>query len=168
MIHFGTIGLSHGGSAALLSVDLFLLHISPSLFHGNIGPTAVSLPSTSPAHGSVVAASIVVGVDFCTAFSLHMVGKFISFVSIGGRSLDSLTVEVLLLSIAASLPSRQSSSSSPPLLAELPRLLALAANCCCTLPAAIAATTRLLLLFGADPSLHRHYTFNEGTATLWS
>ncbi|RZR79322.1 hypothetical protein BHM03_00005026 [Ensete ventricosum] len=54
-----------------------------------------------------------------------MVSKFISFLSIGGRSPASLAVEVLLLSTATSFPSRQPSSSSPPLLAELPRLSAL-------------------------------------------
>ncbi|RZS29183.1 hypothetical protein BHM03_00062891 [Ensete ventricosum] len=57
------------------------MHISPSLFHGNVKPTTMSLPSTSPAHGSVDAASAVVGVDFCTAFLLHMVDKFIYFLS---------------------------------------------------------------------------------------
>ncbi|RZR89606.1 hypothetical protein BHM03_00017360 [Ensete ventricosum] len=44
--------------------------IPPSLFHSSVRPTIVSLPSTSPAHGSVVAASATVGVDFYTALSL--------------------------------------------------------------------------------------------------
>ncbi|RWW47117.1 hypothetical protein BHE74_00046930 [Ensete ventricosum] len=57
------------------------MHISPSLFHDNVEPTTMSLPSTSPAYGSVAAASAVVGVDFCTAFPLHMVDKFIYFLS---------------------------------------------------------------------------------------
>ncbi|RWW72872.1 hypothetical protein BHE74_00019298 [Ensete ventricosum] len=51
----------------------------------------------------------------CLALPLHMVGKFVSFLSIGGRSPISLAVEVLLLSTTASLPNRRRSSSSPPL-----------------------------------------------------
>ncbi|RWV87795.1 hypothetical protein GW17_00050177 [Ensete ventricosum] len=92
------------------SIDLFLLHTSPSLFHGSVGPTAVSLPSTSLAYGSVAAASTAAGVNFCIAFSLHMVGKFVSFLSNGGRSPASLIVEVLLLSTFASLPNLLSRS----------------------------------------------------------
>ncbi|RWW73346.1 hypothetical protein BHE74_00018800 [Ensete ventricosum] len=118
------------------SIDLFLLHTSPSLFHGSVGPTAVSLPSTSLAYGSVAAASTATGVNFCIAFSLHMVCKFVSFLSNGGRSPASLTVEVLLLSTVASLPSLRPSSSSPPLLAGLPWLPALTA-----VASAICSTT---------------------------
>ncbi|RRT70131.1 hypothetical protein B296_00013429 [Ensete ventricosum] len=44
-----------------------------------------------------------------------MIGKFVSFLSLGGRSPLSLAVEVLLLSTAASLPNCWPSSSSPPL-----------------------------------------------------
>ncbi|RRT52306.1 hypothetical protein B296_00012444 [Ensete ventricosum] len=122
------------------SVDIFLLQISPSLFHNSIRPIVVSLPSTSPAHSSVVAASTAIGVDFCTRFPLHMIDKFVSFLSISGCSPASLTIEVLLISTATSLPNRRPSSSSPPLLAELPRLPALAASRCCTLPAAVAVS----------------------------
>ncbi|RZR87281.1 hypothetical protein BHM03_00014649 [Ensete ventricosum] len=122
-------------------VEIFLLQISPSLFHDSIGPIAVSLPSASPAHSSVAAASATTGIDFCTCFPLHMVDKFVSFLSISGCSPTSLTIEVMLISTATSLPSRRPSSSSPPLLAELPRLLALAASHCCTLPAAVAISS---------------------------
>ncbi|RWV78653.1 hypothetical protein GW17_00060340 [Ensete ventricosum] len=84
-------------------------------FPRSVKPTVVFLPSTSPAHDSVATASVAAGVDFYTALPLHMVGKFISFLSISGRSPVSLTVDVLLLSTAASLPNCRSSSSSPPL-----------------------------------------------------
>ncbi|RRT50291.1 hypothetical protein B296_00051867 [Ensete ventricosum] len=66
--------------------------ISHSLFHGSVRPTTVPLPSTSLAHGSVAVASAAASVDFCTAFPLHMVGKFISFLSIGGCSPASLAI----------------------------------------------------------------------------
>ncbi|RWW76799.1 hypothetical protein BHE74_00015084 [Ensete ventricosum] len=69
---------------------------------------AVSLPSTSLAHDSVVAAFATADVDFYTTFLLHMVKKFVSFLSIGGCSSASLVVEVLLLSTTTSsmLPDR--------------------------------------------------------------
>ncbi|RWW15569.1 hypothetical protein GW17_00020584 [Ensete ventricosum] len=44
--------------------------ISPSLFHDSVGPTVVSLPSTSPAHGSIAAASAAADIDFYTALPL--------------------------------------------------------------------------------------------------
>ncbi|RZS11447.1 hypothetical protein BHM03_00042779 [Ensete ventricosum] len=66
----------------------------------------------SPASSSVVSHSFR---SSCPALLVHMVGKFVSFLSIGGRSPLSLAVEVLLLSIASSFPSRRPSSSSPPL-----------------------------------------------------
>ncbi|RRT46380.1 hypothetical protein B296_00018603 [Ensete ventricosum] len=78
-------------------------------FPHSVKPTAVFLPSTSPAHSSIAAASATIGVDFCIALSLHIVDKFVSFLSIDGHSLVSLTVEVLLLSTATSLPSPISS-----------------------------------------------------------
>ncbi|RZS01462.1 hypothetical protein BHM03_00031314 [Ensete ventricosum] len=84
-------------------------------FPRSVKPTIVFLPSTSPAHGSVAVAFVAAGVDFYTTLSPHMVGKFVSFLSIGGRSSISLVVDVLLLSTSASLPSRRPSSSSSPL-----------------------------------------------------
>ncbi|RRT82464.1 hypothetical protein B296_00015776 [Ensete ventricosum] len=78
-----------------------------------------------------------------------MVSKFVSFLSIGGRSLASLTVEVLLLSIVASLPSLRPSSSSPPLLAGLPWLPALivvASVICSTTSPAIGNLFQVLRL----------------------
>ncbi|RRT48460.1 hypothetical protein B296_00051104, partial [Ensete ventricosum] len=71
-------------------------------FPRSVKPIAVSLPSTSPAHNSVVATSTPTGIDFCTTLPLHMVGKFVSFLSISGCSPVSLVVEVLLLSTASS------------------------------------------------------------------
>ncbi|RZS20272.1 hypothetical protein BHM03_00052772 [Ensete ventricosum] len=71
-------------------------------FPRSVKPIVVSLPSTSPAHDSVAATSTATGIDFCTTLPLHMVGKFVSFLSIGGRSPVSLVVEVLLLSTASS------------------------------------------------------------------
>ncbi|RWW20773.1 hypothetical protein GW17_00015092, partial [Ensete ventricosum] len=61
------------GNSLFIGVGLPLqqeICISPSLFHGSVGPTVVSLPSTSPAHGSVVAASTAADVDFYTALPL--------------------------------------------------------------------------------------------------
>ncbi|RWW81956.1 hypothetical protein BHE74_00009603 [Ensete ventricosum] len=80
--------------------------ISPSL--------AASNPQSClflPLHQHTTMSSLLplsLGVNFCTALPLHLVNKFISFLSIGGCSPVSLVVEVLLLSTASSswLPDR--------------------------------------------------------------
>ncbi|RWW38850.1 hypothetical protein BHE74_00055880, partial [Ensete ventricosum] len=94
--------------------------ISPSLFHGNVGPTAMSLPSTSSAYINVVATFAAAGVDFCTAFSLHMIGKFLYFLPSVGRVASTASLHCTLPTAVAT-SSAKSSPSSPasPLLAAL-------------------------------------------------
>ncbi|RWW38842.1 hypothetical protein BHE74_00055888 [Ensete ventricosum] len=66
------------------------IHMTPTTMMPFISilalPESVFLPSTSPTHGSIVAAA---GVDFYTALSLHIVGKFISFLSISSHTILS-------------------------------------------------------------------------------
>ncbi|RZR80842.1 hypothetical protein BHM03_00006922 [Ensete ventricosum] len=96
------------------------MQISPSLFHGNVGPTAMSLPSTSSAYINVVATFAAAGVDFCTAFSLHMIGKFLYFLPSVGRVASTASLHCTLPTAVAT-SSAKSSPSSPasPLLAAL-------------------------------------------------
>ncbi|RZR88668.1 hypothetical protein BHM03_00016281 [Ensete ventricosum] len=131
--------------------------ISPSLFIDSVGPTVVSLPSISPAHGSVVATFVAASIDFYTALPLLPSPPFLLCFNLS----------------ATSTAPRCKPPLHPPccrcnlLYQELPFLPCFSLSCCRTPllqpTAALAAESSSILPLPPYRERHRGHLFLAGT-----